>query len=179
VALDRQPTLDGPTLRARPLRVGDQESLYAVARDPLLWEQHPDPDRWRPEVFARFFADAVASGGALVVLSRDGEVIGSSRFDRLDPQGRRVEIGWTFLARSHWGGAANGELKGLMLDHAFEAVDVVVFRVGVDNHRSRRAVEKLGAVHVAIEPDPAAGDHAVYELRREDRPAAREHRGLP
>jgi RimJ/RimL family protein N-acetyltransferase len=176
VLLDRQPTLDGPTLRVRPLRAEDFEPLYAVARDPMIWEQHPEPNRWRRNVFARFFADGLASGGALVVLNRDGEVIGTSRFDRLDAERRTVEIGWTFLARSLWGGATNRELKGLMLDHALEAVDIVVFRVGVDNRRSRRAVEKLGAVHVATEPGPPFGDHAIYELRRADRQDVREGR---
>lgn len=164
--LDRQPVLEGPALRRRPVRADDFDALYAVARDPLLWEQHPAPDRWRPEVFRRFFDDALASGGALLMLTRDGEVIGMSRFQPLDDP-RRVEIGWTFLARAHWGGAANGELKRLMLDHAFRAVDVVVFRVGVDNRRSRRAVEKLGAVEVGVAPDPATGDHVIYELRRD------------
>jgi len=170
--LDRQPTLEGPTLRVRPLRADDLEPLYAVARDPLLWAQHPRSDRWQRAVFERFFADALGCGGALTVETRQGEVIGSSRFDRLDPERRSVEIGWTFLARAHWGGAANGELKRLMLDHAFERVDVVVFRVGIDNRRSRRAVEKLGAVHVATEPDPA-GDHAVYALTAARRAARR------
>lgn len=163
--LDRQPTLEGPTLRVRPMRPNDLDALYAVAADPLLWEQHPSRDRHRREVFERLFAEGLASGGALVVATHDGEVIGSSRYDHLDPEGGRVEIGWTFLARSHWGGATNGELKRLMLDHAFGAVDVVVFRVGLENRRSRRAVEKLGAVLVGTEPTEL-GEHAVYELPR-------------
>jgi RimJ/RimL family protein N-acetyltransferase len=167
--LDRQPTLEGPTLRVRPMRPDDLEPLHAVAADPLIWEQHPDPNRWRRDVFARFFADGLASGGALVVETRDGEAIGSSRYDRLDPEGASVEIGWTFLARSHWGGETNRELKRLMLDHAFAALDVVVFRVGVSNRRSRRAVEKLGAVLVDTEPDAGLGEHAVYELRDAER----------
>ncbi|HEU4656092.1 MAG TPA: GNAT family N-acetyltransferase [Capillimicrobium sp.] len=168
MTLDRQPTLEGPTLRVRPLRPEDLEPLYAVARDPLIWEQHPAHDRWRREVFERLFAESLASGGALVVLTRDGETIGSSRYDGLDAERSRVEIGWTFLARSHWGGPANRELKRLMLDHAFGCVDVVVFRVGAGNRRSRRAVEKLGAVEVATEPDARLGEHIVYELRRDD-----------
>jgi N-acetyltransferase len=168
-ALDRQPLLEGTTLRLRPLRPDDLAPLYAVARDPRIWEQHPASDRWRRDVFERFFADALASGGALLVETRDGETIGSSRYAAVDGDDRMVEIGWTFLARSHWGGATNGELKRLMLDHAFAAVEVVVFRVGVDNRRSRRAVEKLGALLVRTEPDPALGDHAVYELRRTGR----------
>jgi RimJ/RimL family protein N-acetyltransferase len=172
MALDRQPTLVGPTLRVRPMEPDDLEALYAVASDPGIWEQHPDRERWRRDVFERYFADALASGGAVVVETHDGEVIGASRYDRLDEKAGRVEIGWTFLARSRWGGPANRELKDLMLDHAFGAVDVVVFRVGVENRRSRRAVEKLGARLAGIEPDDRLGDHAVYELRAADRTPA-------
>jgi RimJ/RimL family protein N-acetyltransferase len=168
VPLDRQPTLSGPTLQVRPLRAADHDALFAVARDARLWAQHPAHDRWKPDVFAALFAESLASGGALLVTTDDGEVIGSSRYDRLDPAGRSVEIGWTFIARSHWGGATNRELKELMLAHAFAEVDTVVFRVGVDNRRSRRAVEKLGARLVGTEPDPRGFDHAVYELARED-----------
>lgn len=166
VPLDRQPTLEGPTLRARPMREADRDALYAVASDPLLWEQHPAHDRWQRPVFDELFDDGLASGGALVVETLDGEVVGSSRYDRLHPGGRHVEIGWTFLARSRWGGQANGELKRLMLEHAFASVGIVVFRVGEANRRSRRAVEKLGAVEVGLEADPIA-DHVVYELARD------------
>jgi N-acetyltransferase len=166
MALDRQPTLEGPTLLLRPLRPDDRDALFAAASDRLIWEQHPDPSRWTPEGFGRYFDDGLASGGALLVRTRDGEVIGSSRYDRLDPGGRSVEIGWTFLARGYWGGETNRELKQLMLDHAFASVEVVQLRVGVDNRRSRRAVEKLGAALVDIEPDEVMGDHAVYELGR-------------
>jgi RimJ/RimL family protein N-acetyltransferase len=165
--LDRQPTLSGPTLRLRPLRADDHDALAAVAADPLLWEQHPEPDRDSAEKFDRFFADCLASGGTLLIATADGEVIGSSRYDDYDEaDGGRVEIGWTFLARSHWGGPTNRELKQLMLDHAFGSVQTVVFRVGVDNRRSRRAVEKLGAMFVDTIDTPL-GPHAVYELSRE------------
>ena len=164
--LDRQPTLAGPTLRLRPLRATDHDALFAAAADPLIWEQHPDRERGSAEGFDRYFADGLASGGALLISTADGEVIGSSRYDRYDPaDGGRVEIGWTFLVRSHWGGATNGELKRLMLDHAFGSVATVVFRVGVDNRRSRRAVEKLGAV-LADEVETPLGPHVVYELTR-------------
>jgi RimJ/RimL family protein N-acetyltransferase len=168
-ALDRQPTLAGPTLRLRPLIEGDRDALAAAASDPLIWEQHPDPERWRPEGFARFFEDALASGGALVVLDRDGAVVGTSRYEPVDE--RRVEIGWTFLVRRCWGGPANRELKRLMLDHAFDAVDAVEFRVGADNRRSRRAVEKLGA-RLDREIDTPLGPHVVYALARADWQAA-------
>jgi N-acetyltransferase len=154
---DPQPVLEGESIRVRPLRPDDFTALYAVASDPLVWEQHPVPDRHRIEQFREFFDDAVRSGGAFAVETIRGELIGSSRFDGFDqPMGDvgfdrlpdDVEIGWTFLARSHWGGHTNRELKSLMLGHAFQYVERVVFRVGPENRRSQRAVEKLGATRI-------------------------------
>ncbi|MFL6846431.1 MAG: GNAT family N-acetyltransferase [Allosphingosinicella sp.] len=144
---DAQPVLKGERVTLRPLAPGDWDALYAVASDRLIWEQHPAPDRWQEPVFRAFFEEALATRGALLALdSRDGEVIGSSRFHGHDPVRRDVEIGWTFLARSRWGGIYNGEIKRLMLDHAFRFVDSVVFMVGPANIRSQTAVKKLGAV---------------------------------
>lgn len=146
-AFDSQPHLFGELLELRPLRADDFKSLYAVAADPLVWEQHPCPDRYREDVFEAFFREALESGGALVALDRnDGRVIGSSRYHGYDPEQGEVEIGWTFLARSHWGGAYNREMKRLMVRHAFRFVPRVLFLVGPDNLRSRRAVEKIGGV---------------------------------
>ena len=147
MTFDAQPVLAGELLELRPLVPGDWDALYAVAADPLIWEQHPVSDRWREPVFRAFFDEALASGGALVAVDRaDGSVIGSSRFYGYDPGRREVEIGWTFLARDRWGGVCNGEMKRLMLGHAFRWADSVLFLIGPDNRRSQRAVEKLGGV---------------------------------
>ena len=168
VSLDRQPVLEGNLIRARPLRADDFDDLRGVACDPLIWEQHPAKDRAQPDGFKRWFEEAMSSGGALVVIDRsDQTVIGTSRFDGLDPVQKVVEIGWTFLARSRWGGRYNAELKALMLEHAFASVEAVVFRVHSQNHRSQRAVHKLGALHVDTEPyPPGAGDVFVFRLER-------------
>src|SRR5437773_3848796 len=140
---DPQPVLKGELLELRPLRAEDFRDLYAVAADPLIWEQHPSRDRYQEEVFKTFFREALESGGALIAIDRkDGRVIGSSRFHGYDEGKGEVEIGWTFLARSHWGGAYNGEMKRLMLRHAFRFVKSVVFLIGPHNLRSQRAVEK-------------------------------------
>jgi N-acetyltransferase len=163
---DPQPELSGPTLVVRPMRADDFDALYDVARDPLLWEQHPAWDRYKPEVFEQLFADGLASGGALVVETHDGRVIGSSRFHGYDPERSEVEIGWTFLARDHWGGATNRELKRLMLEHAFRYVDRVLFIVGPDNHRSRRALEKIGARRMPGTVVRGGYDHVVFALDR-------------
>jgi RimJ/RimL family protein N-acetyltransferase len=144
--IDLQPTLVGETLLLRPLRVEDFDALYAVASDPAIWEQHPEPTRFQRLVFEGFFTAALASRGALLAAERaSGAVIGSSRYYDWNAAERSIAIGYTFLARAHWGGAANREMKRLMLDHAFRFADTVWFHVGRDNLRSRRAMEKIGA----------------------------------
>jgi N-acetyltransferase len=162
---DRQPRLQGDLLELRPLTADDFPTLYAVAADPLLWEQHPCPDRYQEDVFGAFFREAMASGGALVALDRrDGRVIGSSRFHGYDEERSEVEIGWTFLARSHWGGAYNGEMKRLMLRHAFRFVRNVIFVIGPQNYRSRRAVEKIGGVRSGSRTDADGRENVVYRI---------------
>jgi N-acetyltransferase len=162
---DLQPTLKGELLELRPLRPEDFADLFAVACDPLIWEQHPAKDRYKEEVFKVFFREALQSGGALVAIdSKDGRVIGSSRFEGYDPEKREIEIGWTFLARSQWGGAFNGEMKSLMLHHAFRFVDSVIFRVGTQNWRSQKAVEKIGGVRVGSSTDANGRASYVYRI---------------
>src|SRR5262245_27292952 len=108
MSFDLQLILKGELLELRPLRPDDFQDLFAVASDPLIWEQHPMSDRYKEDVFRAFFRDALESGGAFKVLDlRDGRVIGSSRFHGYDEQKSEIEIGWTFLARSYWGGTYN------------------------------------------------------------------------
>jgi N-acetyltransferase len=153
-------------VEVRPLRQRDYDALYAAARDPLIWEQHPDA-RHREDVFREFFAEHLASGGSLAVLdAAGGEVIGTSRYHGYDPAHGEVEIGWTFLARAYWGGAYNGELKRLMLGHAFRSVERVIFVVAPGNIRSQRAVEKLGAVRAGTRSDDEHGERLVFALPR-------------
>lgn len=164
--MDRQPVLHGELVDVRPLQEGDFPALWSIASDPLLWEQHPSKDRAQEPVFRRLFDEMLASGGALAVVDRrDGRIVGMSRFDGYVPSRSEVEIGWTFLARSHWGGAYNGDLKRLMLRHAFQFVQNVVFRVHTLNLRSQRALEKIGAVRVGVEPDAQGrGDNFLFKL---------------
>jgi N-acetyltransferase len=168
MSFDRQPVLDGRLVRLRPLRPEDFADLYAAAADPLIWEQHPD-ERWREEVFREFFRGALESGGALVAIDRrDDKIVGTSRFDHYDAARREIEIGWTFLARSHWGGGFNGEMKRLMLRHAFQYVDRVVFVIYSTNIRSQRAVEKIGGTLIDKRPDSKRGGTSfIYAITSE------------
>jgi len=165
MSFDLQPKLKGELVELRPLRAEDFDHLYAVAADPLIWEQHPASDRYQRDVFEAFFQDALASGGGLIAAdAKTQRVIGSSRFYGYNKERSEVEIGWTFLARSHWGGAYNHEMKRLMLQHAFRFVESVIFLVGVRNLRSQRAVEKIGAVRAGSRPDAAGRDSYVYQI---------------
>ena len=163
---DHQPTLMGQLLRLRPLVAADYDGLYRAAADPLIWAQHPDPSRARPAGFKVFFDKALESGGALVAIDlSDQQIIGTSRFHRVTSD--EVMVGYTFLAREYWGGRFNSEMKRLMIDHAFRFVPAVTFRVGENNLRSRRAVEKLGAIFEGLEPQPEWGQiHVIYRLSR-------------
>ena len=162
---DLQPTLKGGLLELRPLRPEDFHDLYAVASDPLIWEQHPANDRYKEEVFKEFFRQALESGGAFIVIdAKNGQVIGSSRFYGYDMEKSEIEIGWTFLARSHWGGIYNREMKQIMLRHAFQFVNSVIFLVGRTNFRSQKAIEKIGGVRMGSRADAAGRDSYVYQI---------------
>jgi len=161
--LDLQPTLAGTHITLRPLAVQDFDELAAAASDPLVWAQHPDPGRGTREGFRPLFNDALKSKSCLVAIDAVRR-IGWSRYSNYVP-GEKVTIGYTFLARSHWGGAANAELKRLMLQHAFTDVLEVQFSVAERNLRSRRAVEKLGAELAGAEGAPRWGQtHVIYRL---------------
>ena len=144
--------------------------MFDVASDPLIWEQHPVHDRYQEAVFREFFEEALQTGGAFVAVDRTTQkIIGSSRYFGYDPENREIEIGWTFLARSHWGGKYNREMKRLMLDHAFQFVDSVIFLVGPANVRSQKAVEKIGAVRIGQRETSLHGklvEHVVYQLKK-------------
>jgi RimJ/RimL family protein N-acetyltransferase len=147
MSFDLQPRLKGELIELRPLTPADWPDLFAVASDPLIWEQHPESDRYKEDVFKIFFSHALESGGAFVIIDKKNQqIIGSTRFYGYDPEKSEVEIGWTFLARKYWGGRYNRELKQLMLDHAFKFVENVIFYVGENNIRSQKATEKIGAV---------------------------------
>lgn len=166
---DFVPTLVGESISLRPLRAEDFEAVYAAAADPLIWEQHPFPLRYRRDVFeSGFWASAINSEGALVITDNlSGKVIGSSRFYEWDPERKEVAIGFTFLGRTHWGGKTNRELKRLMLRHAFRWARVAWFHVGSNNIRSRKAMEKIGGLfshEEAREIHGAVHVHAFYRI---------------
>lgn len=145
--IDIQPTLVGRSITLRPLLKGDFSALYLAASDPVIWAIHPDSSRYKQDVFKeRFFEGAIACGGAFAVIDNEsGRIIGSSRYYKWNPDTLEVSIGYTFLEKAVWGSGINHEMKELMLKHIFNTASIVWFGVGEINHRSRKAVEKLGA----------------------------------
>ena len=153
----------------RPLHAGDWPALFEAAADPKIWEGHPARDRYQEPVFRKFFDGALKSGGAFVFVERATDaVIGSSRYHGYDPDTCEIEIGWTFLIRRVWGGNANGEIKRLMLAHAFTFADTVLFWVGEQNFRSQKALEKIGGVRrPGLHTRPGSlGAHVIFEITK-------------
>lgn len=150
--MNLQPShLRNEKVRLRPLEVNDFDALYVVASDPLIWEQHPNPDRYKRDVFQNYFKGALESGGAFLILNEQDQVIGSTRFYEYKPEMREVKIGYTFFSRACWGKSYNRTVKKLMLSYAFDFVNRVVFHVGASNIRSQKAMEKLGAIKIGEE----------------------------
>jgi RimJ/RimL family protein N-acetyltransferase len=177
---DLQPALENQWVKLRPLRADDFEALYAVASDPLIWEQHPTRTRYQRDVFERYFQGGMECGGALLISdAQTGEVIGSSRYYDWDEAARQIVIGYTFIARSHWNGNPRGvhynrQIKTLMLDHAFRFADAVLFNVGATNVRSRMAMQKLGAKLIGEAPVAYYGEpsnpNVIFKIERADWP---------
>ena len=163
-----QPTLRGALVELRALQADDYDALYAVASDPLIWEQHPESTRYQPDVFRRFFQGAMESGAALLATdAQTGQVIGSSRYHDYNEELSEIEIGWTFLARSHWGGRYNGEMKRLMLEHAFKFVTTVIFLIDPQNIRSQKAVERIGGIRSGSRLNADGRESFVFRITEE------------
>lgn len=149
-----QPILENGKYQLIPLQPGDFESLYKVASDPEVWQQHPNKDRYQKEVFKTFFQGAIESGGAFKIVEKEtGDVLGSTRFYDFDEDRDSIFIGYTFYGTKSWGKKINPQVKKLMLDYIFQFVGTVYFHVGKDNMRSRMAMERLGAENL--------GEHEV------------------
>ena len=147
--MNLQPILENENVKLLPLQEDDFEVLYQVASDPLIWEQHPNKDRHKREVFQTFFEGAIASKGAFLIIDKKkNNIIGSTRFYDYNDTDRSLLIGYTFYGRNYWGSACNPQVKKLMLDYAFQFADKVYFHIGALNIRSQKAIERLGAIKV-------------------------------
>jgi len=168
-----QPSLENKLIKIKPLKESDFEDLYKVASDPLVWEQHPNKNRYQREVFENFFKGAIESKGAfLVTATETDEVVGSSRYYELDEESNSVAVGYTFIGRNYWGKGYNAALKKLMFDHAFQYVDQIILHIGETNFRSQKAAEKIGAfkvgkINIAYYGEPVKLNF-IYQMTKQD-----------
>lgn len=168
-----QPTLENEIISLVPLEKHDFEELFDVASDPKVWEQHPNKDRYKREVFENFFQGAMESKGAFLIIDKETEeVLGSTRFYDYNADDNSILIGYTFYGTKSWGKNINSQVKKLMLDYIFEFVDKVIFHVGKENIRSVKAMTKLGAEDLGEEEVAYFGEDSktniVFQIKRED-----------
>jgi RimJ/RimL family protein N-acetyltransferase len=187
---DETPTLTGSHVTLRPLVPGDRDALLAAASDGRLWELFytavPGPD-----TIDGWMESAERERGAgrampFAVLDVDGKLVGSTRFMRMNPRHRRLEIGTTFYARSVQRTALNTEAKRLLLAYAFDVMDCVCVQLRTDwfNRGSRKAIERLGAKldgvlrnHTTM-PDGRVRDTVCYSIIENEWPGVRRNLDL-
>lgn len=168
-----QTPLENDKVRLIPLQESDFEALYALASDPKVWEQHPNKDRWKKEVFRTFFDGAMLSKGAYKIVDKaTGEIAGCTRFYDYNDQDNSILIGYTFYAVNFWGTGLNPSVKKLMMTYAFQYVDVIYFHIGATNYRSQIAISRLGAMKVSEENIAYHGEmpklNFIYQVRKQD-----------
>lgn len=144
-----QPILENEQVILYPLQEEDFEGLYAVASDPEIWEQHPNRDRWKKDVFRNFFDGAMQSKGAFKIVDKQtGEIAGSTRMYDYNEAENSILIGYTFYGTKYWGRGINKAVKKMMLDYLFQFVSKVYFHIGAGNIRSQIAIGRIGAEKV-------------------------------
>lgn len=171
MSFELQPTLEDNIVKLVPLKEEDFEALFEVASDPLIWEQHPNKNRYQRDAFKIYFQGALESKGAFCIYDKvTNKLIGSSRFYAVKDQDDAIAVGYTFYARSHWGGVYNPAVKALMLEHAFKSFGRVLFQIGADNIRSQTAITRLGARKIGEESVAYFGEPAklnfLYEITK-------------
>jgi len=150
-------TLTSADVRLEPLTLAHVPALARVGLDPALWGWIPNPitDADAMQAYVTTAIDEQRRGVALpfaIVETAGGSVIGSTRFAAIDVPNRRLEIGWTWLARSHQRTRANTAAKRLLLGHAFEALAAnrVELKTDALNETSRNAIGRIGGVQEGI-----------------------------
>lgn len=164
-----QTVLENDIVKLVPLASSDFEMLYQIASDPKIWEQHPNKDRYKQEVFQTFFDGAIESKGAFKIFDkRTNEWAGSTRYYDFNAAENAICIGYTFYGTKFWGTCLNPQVKKVMLDYIFQYVDKVQLHVGATNFRSQTAVKRLGALKVGETEIPYFGEapklNYIYEI---------------
>lgn len=152
-----QPTLIGSTVELRPLQAEDAASLVAAAADGELWNMKvtiiPGPDTVGNYIATALEGRQAGTVMPFVIVRRDtGQIVGSTRFWKIDLANRKMEIGHTWLGSSTQRSGINTEAKYLLLTHAFEAMQAIRVQFTTDelNEKSRAAILRIGAKQEGI-----------------------------
>ncbi|QIW11113.1 GNAT family N-acetyltransferase [Francisella sp. LA112445] len=149
----------------RVMQNDDFDKLFKVASDPKIWYQHDDRLRYKREVFKKFFDSGINNPQNCYLIYYKDELVGSTRYYEYDSVTLSIKIGYTFYAKKYWGTELNKNVKKLMLSYAFNFVETVFFDVWVENFRSQKAVEKLGA---SLYKKDSLRERLIFKLTKED-----------
>ena len=143
------PTLSSNGITLKPLTLSHATDLAEACQDGELWKINetsvPEPDKVIDYINT---ADSMPDRQAFVVIDEsNGKAIGTTSFHDILPFAKRLEIGYTWYAKSYWRTHVNTTCKLMLLTHIFETLDyqTVGWRTDIGNHRSQRAIERLGA----------------------------------
>ena len=180
--------LAGHGVRLEPLSLDHTEALTRAARDGELWKLRitsvPEPDQ--TVGYIQTALDGYAAGHMVpFVVIQEGtqEIIGTTRYHDIITAVARLEIGYTWYAKSHQRSHVNTACKLLLLEHAFDALGAAVVGWRTDNFNlaSQRAIERLGAKrdgvirHHALRRDGTVRDTVMYSVIAGEWPEIRAH----
>ncbi|RON86006.1 GNAT family N-acetyltransferase [Pseudomonas fluorescens] len=180
-------TLQGPRILLRPLQYSDADALLRAAADGELWNLTVTvvPSASTIDSYLKKALDGRDAGTVMpfvIVLKDSGEVIGSTRFWKIDPFNRKLEIGSSWISARWQKSFVNTEAKYLMLRHAFEVLDCVrvQFTTDENNQKSRNAILRLGAQqegivrHERIMPDGRKRNSVRFSIIDDEWPQVRQ-----
>ncbi len=180
--------LESPRIRLEPLQPAHADALQAAAADGELWNLRvtsvPEPAETAAYIDAALAGLAAGHMLPFAVVDRaDGRVVGSTRYHDIVPAVERVEIGYTWYARSRQRSHVNSECKMLLMSHAFEVLgaQVVGWRTDNFNFASQRAIERLGAKrdgvlrHHGLRRDGTVRDTFMYSVTLGEWPEVKAH----
>ena len=181
-------TLEGNGIRLEPLTAAHEPDLAAAALDGRLWEL------WftsvpTPEQTSTYITDALEgqrAGHMLAWAVREvtsGSIIGTTRYHDIVAAIDRVEIGYTWYAKSWQRSHVNTTCKLLLFTHAFESLGCKVVGLRTDNFNfaSQRAIERLGARkdgvlrHHYARRDGSVRDSVMYSVIASEWPDVKRH----
>ena len=174
------PTLSSNGIILKPLMLTHANDLTRACQDGELWKINvtsvPEPDKIIDYINT---AASMADRKAFVVIDKlNGKAIGSTSFHDILPNSKRLEIGYTWYAKSYWRTHVNTTCKLILLTYIFETLNYQTagWRTDIDNHRSQQAIERLGAKKDGVirgnrvRRDGVISDTVMYSMSKDEWP---------